>query len=116
MSIMKRLFFTLALLITSVLYAEPTTKPTPVVSKHPHIRQINLRIRNQWYLIETAGIQKFTQSQEGFLLDSLENVRKQEKAFLKENKSRDVTTDQQNQLNLCYKNTATVGETTDNNN
>ncbi len=115
---MKRLFFTLALLITSVLYAEPTTKPTPVVSKHPHIRQINLRIRNQWYLIETGrNSKKFSQSQEGFLLDSLENVRKQEKAFLKENKSRDVTTDQQNQLNLMLdKNTATVGETTDNNN
>jgi hypothetical protein len=112
---MKRsiLFVALAFICsTGFTLAGPLASTTPIVSS-PQVHQINLRLHEQWKLIQ-AGVKagKITQIQAATLREDLKSVRQQETAFFKQNGNRSLTTDQQSQLNQALnKNSAALGET-----
>jgi hypothetical protein len=97
--------------------ASTTTTPVPYKSANPQTHQINLRLRNQWTLVQ-KGIKsgKFTKEQGASFRADLKSVREQEVGFFKQNKSHELTADQQSQLDASLdKNSSTLGETPTNN-
>jgi hypothetical protein len=93
--------------------ATTTTSPVPFKSPNPQAHQINLRLRNQWMLVQ-KGIKsgKFTKEQGATYRASLKAVREQEVGFFKLNKNHELTTDQVTQLNTALnQNSSSLGET-----
>ncbi len=97
--------------------AATTSTPVPYKSLNPQAHQINLRLKNQWMLVQ-QGLKsgKFTKAQGASYRASLKAVREQEVGFFKLNKSHQLTTDQVSQLNTSLnQNSSTLGETPTNN-
>ncbi len=97
--------------------AATTSTPVPYKSANPQAHQINLRLRNQWMLVQ-QGLKsgKFTKAQATTYRASLKAVREQEVGFFKTNKSHELTTDQVSQLNTSLnENSSALGETPVNN-
>lgn len=93
--------------------ATTTSNPVPYKSPNPQAHQINLRLRNQWVLVQ-KGIKsgKFTKEQGATYRASLKAVREQEVGFFKQNKNHELTTDQVSQLNTTLnQNSSALGET-----
>lgn len=78
----------------------PSSSSTSFVSSHPHTHQINQTLRQQWIEIK-QGVQsdKLSKSQGDTLKASLKSIRQQEEGFFKTNGNKELTVDQQTQLN-----------------
>jgi hypothetical protein len=93
--------------------ATTASTPVPYKSPNPQAHQINLRLRNQWMLVQ-QGLKsgKFTKAQGTTYRASLKAIREQEVGFFKQNKNHELTTDQVSQLNTALnQNSSTLGET-----
>lgn len=106
---------------TVALFAAPATPVAHISApmatnpgiRHPHLRQIDKRLRAQYMLI-SKGVKegKITQSQGSGLKASLKSVHQQAVSFFKANSDHELTADQQGQLNsLLDKNSQALGET-----
>ena len=101
-------------LVGSVTFASPAPSSTSKTSVNPRplVHQFNLRLRNQWVLIQ-QGLKsgKLTKDQAISLRGNLKSARQQEVGFFKLNKNHDLSTDQQGQLNaLLDKNSSVLNE------
>ena len=78
----------------------PTSSSTPFVNPHPHTHQVNQTLRQQWQEIQ-KGVQsgKLSKSQGDTLRATLKSIRQQEEGFFKTNGNKELTVDQQTQLN-----------------
>ncbi len=97
---------------TAVTFAA-TSSSAPVVSQNPNTHQVNLRLKSQMVLIykgQKAG--KFTPEQTKTLKMGLRAIRQKEVGFFKLNGNKELTSDQQSQLNQALNaNSTTLGET-----
>ncbi|HEY5039178.1 MAG TPA: hypothetical protein VIJ93_08925 [bacterium] len=93
------LFVVLAFICsTGFTLAAPTSSSNPSVT-NPQVHQINMRLRAQMRLVQQGFKSgKLTKDQAASLRTDLKSVRQQEMAFFKQNGKKDLTTNQQTQL------------------
>jgi hypothetical protein len=112
MKVLIHSVFVLGLLLLISLPAYPGPTATPGPSVHPNLKQLNLRLRNQWQLIlKSLKNNKITPQEAQTLKAGLKSIRQEELSFFQKGDHKDITAGQQTQLNQeMDKNSATIGE------